>query len=87
VKYKVNFSRAAEDQLEFIPKSDIKKIIKRAEKLGSDPFPVGYEPVKGAPVETYRIRQGDYRILYTVHEKKLIVLVVKIGHRREVYRR
>ncbi len=87
MKYKVDFSKAAEDQLESIPKSDVKKIIKRAEKLSSNPFPVGYESVKGAPVETYRVRQGDYRILYTVHEKKLIVLVIKIGHRREVYRR
>lgn len=87
MKYKVIFSKAAEEKLEFIPKSDVKKIIKRAEKLASDPFPVGYELVKGAPVETCRIRQGDYRILYTVHQEKLIVLVIKIGHRREVYRR
>ncbi len=86
MKYKVDFSKTAEDQLEPIPKSDVKKIIKRAEKLGSDPFPVGYEHVKGVPIATYRVRQGDYRILYTVHEEKLIVLVIKIGHRREVYR-
>ncbi len=86
MKYKVDFSKAAEDQLESIPKSDVKKIIKRAEKLGSDPFPDGYEHIKGSHVEVYRVRQGDYRILYTVHEERLLVLVVKIGHRREVYR-
>ena len=86
MKYKVDFSRAAEEQLESIPKSDVKKIIKRAEKLGYDPFPPGHEHLKGAAIATYRVRQGDYRILYTVHEEKLIVLVVKIGHRKEVYR-
>lgn len=86
MKYKVDFSRAAEDQLESIPKSDVKKIIKRAEKLGSDPFPPGHEHLKGAAISIYRVRQGDYRILYTVHEEKLLVLVAKIGHRKEVYR-
>jgi mRNA interferase RelE/StbE len=86
VKYKVDFTKSAEDQLESIPKSDVKKILKRAEKLGSDPFPPGHEHIKGANSDVYRVRQGDYRILYTIHEAKLLVLVVKIGHRREVYR-
>ena len=86
MKYKVEFSSAAEDQLESISKSDVKKIIKRVEKLGSDPFPAGYEHIKGSHIDTYRVRQGDYRILYTVYKERLIVLIVKIGHRREVYR-
>lgn len=86
MKYKVEFSKPAEEQLESIPKSDVKKILKRAEKLGSDPFPPGYEHIKGSQIETYRVRQGDYRILYTVYEERLIVLVIKIGHRKEVYR-
>lgn len=86
MKYKVDFSKTAEKQLESIPKSDVKKIIKRADKLASDPFPNGYEKLKGSDIEVYRVRQGDYRILYTVLEQKLIVLIVKIGHRRDVYR-
>jgi mRNA interferase RelE/StbE len=86
VKYKVDFSKAAENQLESIPKVDVKKILKRAEKLGSNPFPAGYEHIKGSQIDIYRVRQGDYRILYTVNEERLIVLVVKVGHRKEVYR-
>lgn len=86
MKYKVIFSKSADEQLESIPKSDVKKIIKKAEKLGSDPFPPGHEHIKGSHVAAYRVRQGDYRILYTVQEEKLIILVIKIGHRREVYR-
>ena len=86
MKYKIEFSRPTEKQLESIPKSDVKKILKRAEKLASDPFPNGYEKLKGSDIEIYRVRQGDYRILYTVQEEKLFILIVKIGHRREVYR-
>ncbi|MGD0664274.1 MAG: type II toxin-antitoxin system RelE/ParE family toxin [Rhabdochlamydiaceae bacterium] len=86
MKYKVEFSKTAEKQLESIPKSDVKRIIKKTEKLATDPFPSGHESIKGSQIDAYRIRQGDYRILYTVHNEKLIVLVVKIGHRREIYR-
>lgn len=82
---KVEFSRAAEKQLENIPSSDQKKIVKKAEKLADNPFPSGHEKLKGED-HLYRIRQGDYRILYSVFEKKLLILIVKIGHRREVYR-
>jgi mRNA interferase RelE/StbE len=85
VKYKIIFTTAAKKDLDGIPKSDISKIVKRTEKLALDPFPNGYESVKGSE-NTYRIRQGDYRILYTLFEKTLIILVLKIGHRREVYR-
>jgi mRNA interferase RelE/StbE len=53
--------------------------------LAHDPRPRGAEPVRGIP-GVLRIREGDYRILYTVHDDHLIVLVIRIGHRREVYR-
>ena len=85
MKYKVELTRTAEKQLESIPKSDVKKIAKRIDKLVIDPFPNGSEKLKGAE-DTYRIRQGDYRILYSVFEKTLVILVFKISHRREVYR-
>ena len=86
MKYKVDFTKAAEEQLESIPKSDVRKILKRIEKLSLNPFPLGFEKLKGSHFESYRIRQGDYRVLYAVYEDKLLVLVIKIGHRKEVYR-
>jgi mRNA interferase RelE/StbE len=85
VKYKVEFSEEAQDQLSLIPKGEAKKIVKRAEKLADAPFPPKCEKLEGSD-GIYRVRQGDYRILYSVIEKKLVVLVLKIGHRREVYR-
>lgn len=83
--YKIEFSRAAEKRLADLPQVDQKKISKRIDKLASNPFPSGHEKLSGHE-DLYRIRQGDYRVLYTVVETKLVVLVVKIGHRREVYR-
>ena len=85
MKYKIEYTRPAEKQLFDIQKIDQKKIAKRIEKLQDDPLPQGHEKLKGNE-DIYRIRQGDYRILYSVFENKLVVLVVKIGHRREVYR-
>ncbi len=83
--YKIEFSRTAEKRLADLSQVDQKKISRRIDKLASNPFPPGYEKLSGHE-DLYRIRQEDYRVLYTVVEKKLIVLVVKIGHRREVYR-
>jgi len=85
-KYKVEFSKSAEKQMESVPRSDAIKIMKRVEKLVSDPLPHGYEKLKGSNVECYRIRQGDYRIIYTLIDRTLTILIVKIGHRRDVYR-
>lgn len=83
--YEIEFSKIAEKQFDSIPKTEQKKIVKKIEKLASNPVPMGSEKLKGSD-DIYRIRQGDYRILYTILEKKLIVLILKIGHRREVYR-
>jgi mRNA interferase RelE/StbE len=85
VTYKIEFTRAAEKQLSDIPRIELKKLARRIEKLADDPFPQGHEKMKGRE-DLYRVRQGDYRILYSVFEGNLLVLIVKIGHRREVYR-
>ena len=83
--YKIEFTRAAEKDLAGIPRVELKKISKRIDKLADDPFPQGHEKMKGDD-NLYRIRQGDYRILYSVIDGKLLILIVKVGHRREVYR-
>lgn len=83
--YKIEFAKSAEKQLTDLPKIELKKLAKKIDKLASDPLPVGHEKMKGHD-NLYRIRQGDYRILYSIFEQKLIILIVKIGHRREVYR-
>ena len=84
--HKIEFTKAAEKQLESIPHADQRKIANKIEKLAANPFPPGYEKLSGSSDAVYRIRQGDYRILYSLLEKKIIVLILKIAHRREVYR-
>jgi mRNA interferase RelE/StbE len=54
--------------------------------LQEDPRPIGAEKIKGQD-DIYRIRVGDYRILYEVRDKELVICIVETGHRREVYRR
>lgn len=67
-----------------IPVQDVKKIVAKIQKLADDPFPINAVRLKGR--DEWRIRQGDYRILYIVEEEIVTVIVVKVGHRREVYR-
>lgn len=84
--YKVEISKSVRKKdLPSIPKSDIIKIVKRIEKLANNPFPEGAIRLKGR--EEWRIRQGDYRILYVVEHDIVTVFVVKVGHRREIYRK
>jgi mRNA interferase RelE/StbE len=83
--YNVNISPAAEKQIKALPKREQTKIIKRVYKLADNPLPQGVKKLKGVD-SLYRIRQGDWRIVYTIEDKKLSILVVKVGHRREAYR-
>lgn len=81
--YKIYFKESVEKDLRVIPKKDIKKIILRIEALASDPRPPGHEKLTGQ--ERYRIRQGHYRIIYSIQDRELTVWVVKIGHRKDIY--
>lgn len=63
---------------------DASRIIKRIQDLAQNPYPIDATHLKGR--DEWRIRQGDYRILYIVEEKIVTVFVVKVGHRREVYK-
>jgi mRNA interferase RelE/StbE len=67
-----------------IPSNDLKKILKKMVALCDDPRPPG--SVKLSGMEYYRIRQGDYRIIYEIEDNRLIVVVIKVGHRRDIYR-
>jgi len=86
VAYTVEFAPAADRQLKALPKPIQTQIIRRIEKLETNPRPPGCEKLKGAD-DLYRIRFGDYRIIYTTNDKDLLVLVVKIADRIDVYRR
>jgi len=84
-QYKVFFKKSVEKDLKQIPKRDLLKIFKRIESFQVDPRPVGSEKLTGQ--ERYRVRQGNYRIVYSIQDYELTVWVVKIGHRKEIYKK
>jgi mRNA interferase RelE/StbE len=86
VDYSIEFAPAAERDLKALPKPIQLQIGRRIDKLAADPRPHGVEKIKSED-DLYRVRQGDYRILYTIQNKKLTIIIVKIGDRKEVYRR
>jgi mRNA interferase RelE/StbE len=83
--YKIEISSSAEKSLKKISKKDLAKIVEAILVLSITPFPEGSRKLAGED-GTYRIRQGDYRIIYEVEGKKLLILVLKIGHRKDIYR-
>ena len=82
--YRILIKPSAVKELNKIPETEFPKIIARIEALSKNPRPKGCE--KLAAQYSYRIRQGSYRIIYTIEDDRLIIIVIKIGHRRDVYR-
>ena len=78
-------AKSAVKELERVPAKDRQRIVAKIWTLAENPRPVGAEKLSGE--DKYRVRQGDYRILYEIVDSDLIVTVVRIGDRREVYRR
>ena len=83
-RYELRFKPAVAKDLRGVPRADVQRILARIEALRDDPRPPGSEKLSGQ--DRYRVRQGQYRILNTVADAELIVEVVKVGHRRDVYR-
>ena len=83
-RYKILIKPSAVNEIEAVPKKDRLRIIKRIQSLAADPRPPGSEKLTGD--DKYRIRQGNYRIVYSVFDKEILVIVVKVGHRRDIYR-
>lgn len=81
--YEIQYAPSFEKDLRSIPKQDRRKILKRIGSLASNPRPAGAIKLTGKSV--YRVRQGDYRIVYDLIDRKLVVLVLGVGHRRDVY--
>jgi mRNA interferase RelE/StbE len=81
-RYELTVRPSVSWDLHGIPREDVRRILAHIEALRDDPQPPGSEKISGQ--ERYRVRQGDYRILYTIADAELIVEVVKVGHRRDV---
>jgi mRNA interferase RelE/StbE len=83
-KFELAFKESVSKDLKYIPKQDVQRIIERINLLRDDPLPAGSVKLSGK--ECYRIRQGNYRIIYEIQDSQLVIIVIKVGHRREVYR-
>jgi len=86
VAFTVVLKPAAVRDLRKLPEDVRRRIATRIDALATHPMPAGVEPLKGEP-DCFRLRVGEYRILYQIERKAHAVLIARIGHRRQVYRR
>jgi mRNA interferase RelE/StbE len=83
--YNLIWKRSAEKELRNLPREVTLKLLKLAESLTVNPFPSGARKLTGAQ-NAFRVRSGDYRLIYEIRGDELIVQVIRVGHRRDVYR-
>ena len=84
-RYTILLAPSAERDLAALDKPVLRRVAARIDALAENPRPSGVKKLQG-DANTWRLRAGDYRIIYTIEDNRLVILVVKIGHRREVYR-
>lgn len=82
--YRVLIKPSAVRELEGVPLRDRRRVAARIQALARNPRPAGIQKLSG--LDRYRLRQGDYRIVYGLNDTDMTVTIVKIGHRRDVYR-
>lgn len=83
--YRIEFTPSARKQFTRLPHEVLRRVDAHLLVLAENPFPSGAQKIGGS-IGLFRVRVGDYRIVYTIERRALVVLVVRIGHRREVYR-
>lgn len=83
-RYRVVVRKSVSKDMRGIPKEDARRVVSAMKSLANDPRPPGSKKLSGQ--ERYRLRQGNYRILYEIEDDNLIVCVVRVGNRRDVYR-
>ena len=83
-KYNIEIKKSAAKEIENLPKRELQTVLHKIHSLTENPRPHGCEKLSGQ--DKYRVRCGDYRVLYTIEDIVLIVCVVKVGHRKDVYR-
>ena len=85
MKYKVQLKRSVVKTLKSLPQKEVKKIAKKIDSLERNPVPKDSKKLKSEK-DLYRVRVGDYRILYFFQNSNLTVLVIRIGHRKDIYK-
>lgn len=82
--YRVILPRSVQKELDRLPDEVLRRILARLAHLETNPRPADVKKLKGR--DAWRIRVGDYRVIYEIHDRELQILVVTVGHRREIYR-
>lgn len=85
MNYRIEFVKQAAKQFKKLPSPDRQRLKPKIDALAQDPRPNGVVKLSGQE-NLYRIRVGDYRVIYSIQDNLLLVLVLKIGHRRDIYR-
>lgn len=84
MRYRVILPKSVQKELDRLPDDTVRRILTRLAELEVQPRPVDVKKLKGR--NAWRIRMGDYRVIYEIHDRELQILLVTVGHRREVYR-
>jgi mRNA interferase RelE/StbE len=84
--YRIEWKPSAVQELKNLPRQIVGRIVNAVEQLSTEPYPTGVRKLVGSE-HSYRIRVGDYRIIYSVMASALIIEIIRVGHRRNVYRR
>lgn len=85
--YKVVFKKKASKELFKLPSSTLSKVVSGIDDLALNPRPAGSKKLKGSDEEMWRIRIGDYRVIYVLEDRIRIVNIRKVGHRKDVYKK
>jgi len=85
MSYQIQIKRSAQKELEVLPKRNQRRIVRAIESLIEDPRPPGVRKIVGGE-DLYRLRVGDYRVLYQIQEAVLTIWAIRIGYRRDIYK-
>ncbi|MDJ0597243.1 MAG: type II toxin-antitoxin system RelE/ParE family toxin [Crocosphaera sp.] len=83
--YRIEFNKRVKKYFRSIKPQDVQRIKTAITQLSENPRPIGYKKLKGQNNDYYRIRVGNYRVIYTIEDNVLLIVVIRIGHRQEVY--
>lgn len=86
MNYKIIFASTAEKELIRLPENDFIKVQRAINSLAVNPFPPGHIKLEGTKEKLYRIRKGNYRVIYSVEKNIITITILKVGHRKDVYR-
>ena len=84
--WRIEIKASAAKEIAALPRREQRRVVRAIESLADDPRPAGARKLVGGE-DAYRVRAGDYRIIYQILDKVLVVHVVRVGHRRDVYPR